>query len=106
MLVMFARSRYAKAMFSVLPIAIVPLGHIVASGVIFLSKGQLFGVRGLVVIAFADALALGLACALIVHWGKKIEAKLSRRLYYIVMIGYSVIIGWVYIFTTLKPLLV
>lgn len=105
MLVVFMRSRFSKAIFSILPIAIIPLAHILVTGVVYLAKGQVWGFRGLVVVAFIDAIALGITCAVIVYIAQKIANKLSRRLYKIVMVGYSVIIGWVYIFTTLQPLL-
>lgn len=105
LLTSFMRSKYKKAALSILPISILPLLHLMSRGIVRLARGAVFGFRGMIVIAFVDVIAIGITCAIIVGLGHKINTRTSRRVYYFVMIGYTVIVGWVYIYTTLKPVL-
>lgn len=104
MVVAVGKSRFPKAVAIITPVAILPVLHLLASGLVRLAKGRVLGVRGSVAIAFVDVIALGLTCALIVVLGRHISNKTAKRAYYIVMVGYSVLMGWVYVFNTLQPL--
>jgi hypothetical protein len=105
LLVAFMRAKFARGMLLVLPVAVLPVFHLVARAVLFFAKGNILGVRAVVAIAFVDAIALGIACALTVFFGMKMKSKKVRNTYIILMISDSVIMAWVYIYTTLKPLL-
>lgn len=105
LLVAFMRSKFARGILLVLPVAVLPILHLIARAVLFFAKGSIFGVRAVVAIAFVDVIALGIACALTVFFGIKMKNKKVRNTYIILMISYSVIMAWVYIYTTLKPLL-
>lgn len=100
----FARSKYIGSIMSLLPISFIPLAHLLTAGILRLTNGAFFGVRPMIVHAFADVIALVVTCAFIVYLGHRIKSKLARSVYLVVMLGYSVIIGWVYILNSLGPL--
>lgn len=105
LVVAFMRSRFAKSVVAVLPIAIIPAAYLVIRAIQFAFRESFFGIRIPFLGAFLMVLALGITCAVIVKLGGRIGNKPSRRVYYCVTIGYSVVIGWVYIFYMLRPLL-
>lgn len=101
----FLRSRYRKALLSVLPISFLPATHLIVRGILALTNDYFFGIRAPIVLAFADVLALVFTCVFIIVLSKYIPNKKARRVYEVVMVGYSLLVGWIYIFSTLSPLL-
>lgn len=100
----FIRSRHPGYALGVLPITFIPLGHLIIRGVLYVSRQQFFGIRPAVVTAFADLLALAVSCAVIFLFGHRIQSKRNRMLYLLIMLTYTVLMGWVYIFTTISVL--
>ncbi|MDL2324465.1 hypothetical protein LJC61_04870 [Ruminococcaceae bacterium OttesenSCG-928-A16] len=98
----FMRSKFNKATLMVLPITVIPAGHLLVKGLLWFAKsGSLFGVRTAMLLAFANVICLGITCGIIVGLSRYIKTKKMRRIYLGVMVGYSVLIGWAYIFDTL-----
>lgn len=104
MLAVLARARYYNYAVGVTPILVLPVIHLIIRGVLYLTKGAFFGVRQQVVIGFVDLLAVVGSGILIMALSQRIESKSNRRLYQIMMIVYTVVMGWAYIYNTLQPL--
>lgn len=104
MLAVLARAKYFNYVVAVTPILVLPVAHLIIRGVLHLSKGAFFGVRQQVVIGFVDLLAVLGTGILIMALSQKIESKATRRVYQVMLIGYTVILGWAYIYNTLQPL--
>lgn len=102
MLVVFLRSKYKKSAIAVLPVAVIPAVHLLFSGILALRhSGAFFGVSTLLIQAFIDLMALCITCALIILLGNRIKVKKLRNLYITIMLVYSIIIGWCYIYFSL-----
>lgn len=105
LVISFMRSRFAKGSLLVLPVAVLPAMHLLVRGILYFTKGFLFGARGVIAVAFVDVIALGISCAIIIVLGRHMKSQKPRRVYYVFMVSYCVVVGWVYIYSTLKPLL-
>ena len=104
LVVVLARAKYNSYAIGMTPILVLPVFHLIIRGILYLSKGAFFGVRQQVVIGFVDLLAVIVSGVLIMAFSQKIESKTNRRLYQIMMIVYTVVLGWAYIYNTLLPL--
>jgi hypothetical protein len=101
----FFRAHHAGYSLAVLPVCVLPLFHLVIRLILYASKGVFFGYRAPVVTAFVNVIGLAVSCAAIVLIGQRIEPKRNRSLYLVVMLVYSVLLAWAYIFNALGPLL-
>lgn len=106
LLVTFMRSKYSKATITILPIAVTPAAHLLFKGLfLFAKSGSFLDIRVGMWLAFIDVIALGITCGIIVGLSRSIEIKRVRRVYLGIMLTYSVLIGWAYVFDTLKVFL-
>lgn len=95
----FLRSKFRKLSAIVVPIGVIPLVHLVFTGILkMLNEPAVFGISPLLVLAFGDMIALCITCGIIVALSTKILSKKIKRLYLIGMLIYSLIIGWSYIY--------
>ncbi|MDL2294907.1 hypothetical protein LJC60_09850 [Ruminococcaceae bacterium OttesenSCG-928-D13] len=100
----FARSKHPGYMLGALPVCIIPAAHLIIIGVLAISKQRFFGIRPAMVTAFADVVAVILSCLFIVIFSQRIQSKKNRNLYMVIMLVYTLLIGWSYIYTTVSPL--
>ncbi len=96
------RAKHVGYALAVLPVGIIPLGHLIMSGVLFASQGQFFGVRPSVVMAFSDLVSLAVACVVVVLIGLRIQSKRNRTIYLVVLLLYTVLLGWLYLYSSLQ----
>ena len=105
LLVSFMRSKFADVTPIVLPVMVIPGMYILTRGVLFASKGRMFGVRPEIVLAFSSLLAIALTCALMAYISTRLPSKKTKIVYLGVMGLYAVLLGWAYIFDSLRPVL-
>lgn len=101
----FFRSKYFKSILSLLPIAVIPAVYLFARGVLFLLRKRIPPHYMQLTLAFILVLAVISTCVFFVLLGSRVSHKAARRVYLGVMIVYSLVIGWVYIFDSMAPLL-
>lgn len=106
LLVAILRSKNRSSAAIVLPIAVIPAAHLFFKFLLFFAKtGTLFGFRAGMWLAFVDIIALGVTCGIVVGLSTRIKVKKMRRAYLAVMVGYSALLCWGYVFNTLQPFL-
>lgn len=104
LLVAFLRTRHYGYAVAVIPVSIIPLFNLLARGIVYATGGGFFGIRPAVVMGFINLLGLALGCALTVFVGFRIQSKRNRGVYLGVMLAYTIILGWSYIYTSLLPI--
>lgn len=102
----FVRSKHYGYALAVVPVLFLPVLHLLIRMVLYFSKGVFFGIRPAVITAFVDFIAIALACVFTVLFSRRIQARRTRAIYLIMMLAYTVILGWVYVFTALRILFV
>lgn len=105
LLVAFLRSKHPGYLVATLPVFFIPVGHLLIRFVLYLSKGAFFGFRAAIVVAFADMLALALSCVFVIVLSRRIPSKRIRQLYIVIMLIYSILLGWAYILNALSDIL-
>lgn len=106
LVIVFSRSKHPGYLVGTLPIAIIPIAHLLISLLLRFSKGTFLGFRAAIVAAFVDVLALVITCALVVVFSTKIESPKNRNIYLVMMLAYSLLLGWAYIYNSVRPLLI
>lgn len=101
----FLRSRHYGYMLASLPIFLIPIFHMLVRGILYLSRDRFFGIRAPLVTAFADLLGLVVGCVVIGFIAHRIPSKKNRTLYLVVMLVFTLLLGWAYIFNSLRVLL-
>lgn len=102
---MFIRSKQYSYMVASLPIFFIPIAYLIGRAILYFSGGSFFGVRPPLVLAFAILVGLVASCVLIVFSSWRISPVRNQRLYQVTLLVYVVILGWVYIYNSLKVIL-
>ena len=105
MLATFIRSKNFGYALAVVPVGGIPLLHILAAAAIHFFPNGVFGARPAVAMAFVDVIALAATCVVIVRIALRIQSKKNRRIYNCLMLGFTILLGWVYILNSLRALL-
>lgn len=106
LLAVFLRSHHPGYLVGSLPVFFIPAAHVLICILLYFTKGAFFGLRAAVVMAFVDVLALAASCVFEAIFSMRIESKRNRKFYLIIMLVYSVLLGWSYLYTTLKNVLI
>ncbi|MEG2653193.1 MAG: hypothetical protein RSA17_06410 [Ruthenibacterium sp.] len=101
---LFVRGKHPDYAISVSPILLVPIIHLTALLALRAADGFLPTVPYQMMVAWADMAALAVSCALFVTFSVKIKSKKTKRLYIMLMVGYSVLLTGAYVYQTLEPL--
>lgn len=105
LLVAYWRKKHYSYAVAVLPICIVPAMHLLINFILYLTRGAFFGIRPAVVIAFTDVLALAVTSVLVVLASQRFESTRNRRMYVVISLVYSVLLGWAFIFENLAKIM-
>ena len=98
---MFLRSKHYGYAMACLPVFIIPVLHLIIMGVLYFSRGAFFGLTPAVAVAATDGIALLASGVLIVVFSCGIQSKRNRTIYLAIMLVYTILLGWAYIYTTL-----
>ena len=98
LLTAFLRTKHIGYAVVTLPVVIIPFAHLIAQGILFATDGNVFNIHMSIVLAFVDVIALCLTCVMIVLMSHRIQSTTNRKVYLTLMIIYTVILGWIYIF--------
>lgn len=104
MVFLFVRSKHPDYAASVSPILCVPTMHLLAFLVLRAADHVWVNVPFQIVVALADIVALAVSCALFVTCSVKIKRVRTKRLYIVLMVGYSVVLTCVYVYQIMEPL--
>ncbi len=105
LLTAFMRSRHYGYMVASLPVLILPVAHLFTRGILYVARNQFFGLRPQVVMAFGDVLGLVAGCVVVGVVANKIVSKKARAVYLAVILPFTLLLGWIYIYSSLHVLL-
>ncbi len=97
------RSEHADYAVSVTPLLITPIVNLIISGLIYVLPNSALPFEANVIIIFSHIFALAVACALFVLFSNKIKNANTKKVYVIVMLGYSIILSCAYIYQLIVP---
>lgn len=101
----FARSKYSAYTPTAVPMIVTPVVYILARGFLYATKGGIFGFRYEVVLAFACVIGLALTVLVAAIISVRFNAKKNRVMYLGLILLYSSILSWAYIYQSLLPIL-
>ncbi len=105
LLTAFMRSRHYGYMVASLPVIILPVAHLLTRVILYLAQNQLFSLRPQVATAFGDVLGLVASCVVVGVVASKIPSKKTRSVYLAVILPFTLLLGWIYIYSSLAVLL-
>ncbi len=88
-----------------LPVIFLPGAHLLVRGMLYVAGGRFFSLRPQVVTAFGDMLGLVASCVVVGIVANKIPQKKTRALYLVVILPFTLLLGWIYIYSGLRVLL-
>lgn len=103
MTAIFIRSGHRDYAASLLPLLIVPGGHIFVWMLLKLFSNIIPNLPILLCSSFADIASLAISCLLIFFFSGKIKNKRNKKLYLVILSGYNIILTCAFVFQTLVP---
>lgn len=103
--VVFLRVRRPDYALSITPLFLVPLGHMIGVALVYGAKMPFFSFAPEFVVAFIDIAAIAISGPAILFLSMKIKNKKVKRFYIVLLCSYNSILGCVYVYRTLMPIL-
>lgn len=103
MLVLFLKAGHKNYAASLIPLLIVPAGHIFTQLLLYIINHYAHGVPIAIISAFVDMALLAISCLLVYFFSCKIKYPRNKKIYLVMLSSYNVILTCAFVFQTLIP---